>query len=561
MTAMDVYSAFDSTSISKSDIARSGTPTTVVATVLLTFVFVVILTRILTETPARARDGKVPLLPYWVPYLGHTIDIYLSPQRVLEKGAQISLNGSFALYVYGRRRVVLCTASAVEQALKDCPSNDPALFVLYNVAWVSSTQRLSPELLQAWNVWTEKLHAPSVVRHIQVLLQTNVPNLVTGAESRIDEAPWEKGVSTKVLRRAPQGNNFETECDLFQMLDEFSKYALLDGLVGSSGQESYGELANQLRALTANITPLGLAIPQVVGFVMPMPGLLAAHRARNRCLRAVGKFDTLEDDRPFETLRNALSKASKSSVRTRLELACLWNASKDFGPLLFWLILHILTSSQDIMKAIQTEAESIVSVKEMPPIVPGSQIKEPPQLNVNHEVLENPQSFPVLYAYYLETIRLYSQSVTSLGQRNERTSEEEERQKPQRSNLSRTYISWGLCLRNIETTQGSNSFNPRQYLNTASDSISPQLINHPKVMEMSLFLTNPFRLNDFRSIVLLAVASILLLWKIKPAEERKSWQGRKIPQDSWQEFRQPGKKYTLGIALPTQDVKVRITRL
>ena len=558
---MTLYDVFSSITTPMSDTSRSGALSGVVAIVLPTFIFVTLLTRILTETSARARSTEIPLLPYWLPYLGHALDIYISPQRVLQRGARFSVNGSFALYIYGRRRVVLCTASAVEQALKYRPSGDSKQLILHNVAGVPPKYRDSPELLQVWHVWTKSLHAPSFAQRLQALLQINVPNLVTGAESRIDEAPWEKNVSTKVTRRTSDDNAFETECELFQLLDEFSKSILLDALVGPSIPESSSVLAKQLRALSANVVPLGIAIPQWLSFVLPMPGMLAAHRARHHCLRAVRNVEAPEDDTPFDTLNNALPKAMKSSVRTRLELACLWDATKDVGPLLFWLILHVLVSSQDTLDSIQNEAKRIVLTEDVPPIVPGSQIKEPPRLAVNNQVLEDPQSFPVLYAYYLETVRLYSQSVTSLGRPNGDTYEGKDDQKPHLLSFDPTYVSWGLSVGGMDAIQDSTVFNPHRYLEAASARSPTKFSEVLKVLEKSLPGMTSFRPNDLRSIVVLSAASVLLLWEIKHVGSRKSWQGHEIPRESWLEFKQPEKKYTLGISLPAQDVKVSVSRL
>ena len=72
------------------------------ATAVVAFLFIAITTRFLsgflgTSKPAQNGSRSVPMIPYWIPVLGHIPQFSLFPKRLLNKARDTYRSGVFAL--------------------------------------------------------------------------------------------------------------------------------------------------------------------------------------------------------------------------------------------------------------------------------------------------------------------------------------------------------------------------------------------------------------------------------------------------------------------------------
>ena len=528
----------------------------------LTLLFVFTLNRVLTSQVYHSNFASH--IPHWIPYVGHLFEIYRRPDNIIRFGSRNAQAGLFSIYVLGRRHYVLTSVRLTEIANEQQPwlqSNGTRYDILSRISGLSNAQ--DPDIrihLDSFFHEIASKQAKLTPKLIQVL-EENLPNLVSGCRSAIDHTPWEKDAGARLLTKNAASVGENTCCSFLKLIWSFTNHIILRSLSDNTPEHYLMSLSKCLIDLNANSFSLALGLPRWPAFFLPMPSIHASFRARNEALRVSRGF-AKEGSQLISTewVSGAEHSSTSSDIAPEIQLAILWDMTKDAGPSIFWTLLHLFSAPDEILSHALREASDIISIKESPPIIPGSDIREPPQVNVDIESLGDIQKCPIIFAYFLECVRVYSLNWSSqvAGKDFDLNTDSGSRVQI----LSEDYVDvvWELCNRDKSIFDTADSYLPSRYLTFTPDKRKCRLVaDHLFIRRFQNDLTFAY-LNTVTPYLLASIASILSMWRVTPIGLRQNAHGRLLPQGSWTEFPTPRTKRTASIALPKEDIQVQISR-
>tara|TARA_R110002060_G_scaffold28760_1_gene38901 strand:+ start:370 stop:969 length:600 start_codon:yes stop_codon:yes gene_type:complete len=177
--------------------------------------------------------------------------------------------------------------------------------------------------------------------------------------------------------------------------------------------------------------------------------------------------------------------------------------------LIFWQIFHIL-STPNLLSRLRNELAPYANITK--PFSIGA-IFEAPKMALTREALA--EKCPLLRSTYLETLRLVDHAGL----------------------VSREFKDGGSPKEEITFPE---TFDPVRFLEaTRGKMTSHESSDNEYISEESILFTE--------QVVLAVVASILVFWDFEPAEKGSGWKN-------------PGKQWSAGIAVPVNDFRVRVRR-
>ena len=256
--------------------------------------------------------------------------------------------------------------------------------------------------LDALLVDNRKDASQSVLRR----LQGNMPDLVSFNPSLIDQEPWEKVSNVKVTE-----DKKLAEVSLlplvFLFLTHMTTHTFVsDGLLSDQDHQETGPL---LLAFVQSYSLLMSGIPRW----LPHPTLPGAHITRRKLL---GHLDALLDITEDAELQNDLLTArsrmlddhrTPQPIRT-IELLRLLHGLNAPHILAFWTLLHVI-SEPNLLEQIRHEAKQVVSIEQEKPVM-GFTV--PPRLKIDSTVLLGKKT-KLLQKCWLESARVYSRGQES----------------------------------------------------------------------------------------------------------------------------------------------------
>lgn len=407
------------------------------AALIVTVVVVCLSTRLITGRPDQPQTNSYildartpPVVPYWIPYLGHLPQLALNPDGFLAKLKKLYPAGAFSLDILGATHTVVykpsLTGSLLDQPAHVADTTNITKRLLQTIFGFSGSKtelalydKLSKDLREQYNLFSAKSSLSQMVTSMTDRLRHNVAEFVTFNEGEIDQAHWER-VASATLVEDPKTGEAVVEADMFELVRNFAAFTANASLLGTDFVENYAEFWQALWRFEKGVTSLAMDLPAF----LPINRAIGARRARGFLLRFMDEFETAletarngENPGPQWADVNNVSPLLQHRVddifrkhnlpikqRSALDLALVWAMNVHVNPLIFWLLWRIYSQPSDLLARIRSEIAPFI-VLEKPAIGFGAAFGTATRIEkIDPEgLLDN---CPHLKAAYLETLRL-----------------------------------------------------------------------------------------------------------------------------------------------------------
>ena len=128
-------------------------------------------------------------------------------------------------------------------------------------------------------------HLSKMLKRTMRGLEQNIPQMISFMESEIDQQPWERFAQASYI------SDTETELDLMSLMRDMMGNASVPGLFGRALMEKYPDLLHDVYDMDAGMYFFLVGLPAWT----PWPGVLKAHMARSRVLKALDDHQTALD--------------------------------------------------------------------------------------------------------------------------------------------------------------------------------------------------------------------------------------------------------------------------
>lgn len=411
----------------------SPTTLAIITTAVTTVLTVSLLTRFTSGRPESKRDGgSVPFLPgYWLPYLGHALQMVWDTDGFLARMRDRSPLGAFSVIFSGRTYTFVHKPSMVAALMEETHAaavDDERLDT--SIDGFSKEERSQAWFL-ALQATYERLAAGPILKQLVDAtvhnLRSHIVDLVTFNSYPSDQMEWERFADADIVE-TPDGQR-HIEVDLVPLIKNFVAKTANPALFGTDFDKNLDEVPQLLWAYEALFPP-----PSVASSTWPLPGWLAAwvprpaiqkaRRARRTLLLSLEEFhdawdkflageepgirwQDLDDVSTLVKERIKVFRDHGVPIRTRAaaDLALLWDMHAKAAPLTFWMLYEILRDPVLVQQIRDETAPHLRAVQPKNEFSLGVWV--PPR--VEHLDLEAlVTQCPLLKSTYVETMRLYT---------------------------------------------------------------------------------------------------------------------------------------------------------
>ncbi|KAI4759344.1 cytochrome P450 [Aureobasidium sp. EXF-3400] len=399
-------------------------------TAVVTFLFVAITTRFLsgffgTSKPAQNGSRSVPMLPYWIPILGHIPQFSFSPQRLLDKARDTYRSGIFALNLGSTTHNIIFAPSMGGSLMNQKHSianmdsvGKHILTAVFGYPTSKSSMQRYDQALTGLNTCYKHLLSDSslkgMIQNTIDVTKRNIANLVTFSESRVDQVGWERTSNAETITK-PNGEQV-VEASMMHLVRDFVAANANPSLIGSDFVDNNPEFFLDLWDMDKGFKWLATGLSAW----LPIPQIWKAKIARSRSLNAVLAFEKamekaangedpgqewqyLENVGPVLTERLKLYRHLGFTMHERaaLDLCLLWAMNANANMLVFWMLNHIYADKK-ILSSLREEIAPFVHAVQPTQLF---NVPEPPRIDTfDHEALAS--KCPLLKSCYVESLRL-----------------------------------------------------------------------------------------------------------------------------------------------------------
>lgn len=516
-----------------------STITLSLGTVLL---IVITTTRLLSQH--KPENDPAPQLPYWLPYFGHLLQIFNQTDSLMRSGSSAAASGIFCLRILGSKQHVVTSMMLAQKTLER-----QSVLQEHKTMFKTSSWAAAKAEAQADEITSQLLHN----------LEQALPNFISGCRSPIDQMTWEKNADARPAVHSPSSLCERSECSFFALLSGFTNHLVLQTLISG---DDHGSLSKCLTELNANSFPLALDLPYWPTLLLPLPSIHDAFRARRNALSTMKEI-LRNDSRETSSLdlMESMGRETYQSVHApEIYLDILQDMTKDIAPLGFWTLLHLLSASKEMLLMSQREAQAIISINEPPALLSGLSIREPAKVKIDTRRLQDVDKVPVIFAHFLECVRLYDQSWTSQRVLSDFTLDVSKGRSLLIPAGSYMNVARELCNRDEATFESPEEYIAARFFESSSQRRDPRFAHDHSFVQRFNLDPSYEHLRCMAPFLLGAIASILVMWDIVPASSGKSENDDKLLEGVWTGFQFPNAKRTAGVALPREDFSVYINR-
>ena len=399
-------------------------------------------TRVITGLQFRSAIAKkaqssdsprtVPILPYWIPWIGHAFNFAAGGTDFLTRAARsMGPNASvYGLWMANSKHNVITVPSVAKQVLVDRNSpitmNDFVYFTMKNF-WADqgSIKAIDPTALwgNIHSVLVGMLRESFVTTAIKGtvdMVQDRTWNLISGAASPVDQTVWERQGNVEIISNGSSDRSFVAEASLFPLLRNFVGDIATRVLFGHNFVDNNPNIMSDLWEMDRQFNLF------MVGLPTWFPGMSGPSQARERLLSAIGEhhealFKYLDGEDPgakWSDMSDVSSviadrakefRAAGSSPRgwSTGNGAILWAMNINANPVTFWMTWYVF-SNPSLLQEIRAEIAPYVRFCQAPDN--GLPIKEQPKLDIDLASLWN--KCPLLKGAFFETMRLEAASMS-----------------------------------------------------------------------------------------------------------------------------------------------------
>ncbi|EXJ60728.1 hypothetical protein A1O7_04881 [Cladophialophora yegresii CBS 114405] len=408
--------------------------------IVLLFITAVV-TRVITGLQYRATVSNqppgnsprtVPILPYWIPWIGHAINFAAGGTAFLTAAARsLGGNGSiYALWMANSKHNVVTVPSLAKQILMDRSSPITMEDFIYHVMktfWGDggAIKAIDPALLwgNIHGVLSGMLRESFVTTAIKVtvdMVQDRTWNLVSGAASPVDQSIWERQGSVEILSQGKSDGDFVAEASLMPLIRYFVGDIATTVLFGKDFMENNPNIMPDLWEMDTRFNLFLAGAPSW------FPGMGGPAKARERIIQAIDEhhqalFKYLDGQDPgsrWSDMSDVSSvivdrarefKAAGSSPRgwATGNGAILWAMNINANAVVFWMVWYVF-STPSLLQEIRREIAPHVRFHQ--PAATGLPIKEQPKLEIDVAALWT--KCPLLKGAFFEAMRLEAPSMS-----------------------------------------------------------------------------------------------------------------------------------------------------
>lgn len=277
-----------------------------VITAFASFAVVCIFTRVITGLRFRATISRnqsssnstrhVPVIPYWIPWLGHSVSFAVGATSYVEKVSRAlgpEHGSAFGIVMAGRKNNIVTAPSLARQILFDrhAPINmDDFIYHVMKTVWndQGTIRAIDPAMLwgDIHQVLSGMLRESFVSRAIKGTvdgLQERTWNLVSGSRSWVDQAVWERSGKVQIISGSDSSGSkpFIAEADLYLLLRDFVGDLATNVLFGHDFIENNPDILRDLWHMDSKFNLL------VAGLPSWWPGMAGPCQAREKVVHAV----------------------------------------------------------------------------------------------------------------------------------------------------------------------------------------------------------------------------------------------------------------------------------
>jgi cytochrome P450 len=399
--------------------------TAVVALLLLAITTRFISSFLGSSKPAQNGSRSVPMIPYWIPVLGHIPQFSFAPQTLLNKARDTYRNGVFALNLGSSTHNIVFSPSMGGSLMNQKHSianmdsvGKHVMTAVFGFPKSKASMQRYEEALTGLNAcYKQILSNPGLEEMVQNTINVtkrNIANLVTFSESRVDQVEWERTSKAETITK-PNGEQV-VEVSMMDLIRDFIAANANPSLIGSDFVKNNPNFFLDLWDMDRGFKWLATGLPAW----LPIPPIWKARIARSRAFNAVLEYEeamekaangedpgqewqNLEDVGPVLTQRLDLYRQLNFTMdeRAALELSLLWAMNANANMLVFWMLNHIY-ADETVLTQLREEIAPFVQAVQ-PQQLFG--VPEPPRIDTfDHEALAS--KCPLLKSCYVESLRL-----------------------------------------------------------------------------------------------------------------------------------------------------------
>ncbi|KIX09716.1 uncharacterized protein Z518_00797 [Rhinocladiella mackenziei CBS 650.93] len=381
--------------------------------------------------PASQGPRTVPVLPYWIPWLGHALNFAAGGSDYLGRSARsLGPNSSiFALTMANSKHNVIVAPSLSRQVLLDRHSPvNMEQFIYHSMKhfWDDRGAIKDIEPSGLWGVHAilygmlRESFVNTAIRGTIERVEERTWNLISGAESPVDQAIWEREGHVEMISNGEGDRPLVGEASLHPLIRHFVGDIASTVLFGRNFMENNPNIMIDLWEMDSRFNMFMVGLPNW------FPGMGGPVRARERIVAAITEhhealFKYLDGKDPGSRWSD-MSDVSSVIVDRAVEFkkvgsvprgwaigngAVLWAMNINANPVIFWMIWYIF-SDTSLLQEIRQEIAPYVKYRPAPDT--GLPIKEAPKLEADLSGLWT--RCPLLKGAFFETMRLEAASMS-----------------------------------------------------------------------------------------------------------------------------------------------------
>ncbi|KAL4986644.1 RNA12 protein-domain-containing protein [Aspergillus falconensis] len=546
---------------------------------ILILISVIILTRIITGL--QSQTGKIDtaqlhrprVVPYWIPWLGHSLSFARNHIEFLENTRNQLNEAVFTIVMSGAKHNVVMSPSMIKSVLTFRGVTTAPLVQHVSKKILGDRcifEKLNPSDLHVFvhNIPNQFMHEPSLSQISTTaarFIERETPNLVTFSAAPIDQMLWERPGDVTVIEGKGQQL---CEVDFFALIRHFVGTVTTTSLFGQAILDTFPTLLQDVWSVDDQFATLSMGPPRYL-----TPAISAAYIARDRLLDALAIFHQallLWDEgkdlgMEFRDLRDLEDVSEPIKNRARMakdlglspqasapaHLALLWAMNGNSPNIVFYHLLH-LYANPTLLEDIRKEIAPVVKVSRPTREETGFPILEAPRLSIDINKLCD--SCELLKASFYETLRLDSAGLSFRQLTADLTVTETEgeasragRSTPQTYSLKNgelVIIPHGVIHNDPTHFTNPDQFDPLRFIKT--DLQTGQKSARFETMTSFGGGMPACKGRAFAEKKILALsAAIVSLWQITPADGN--------------DFKIPEHRISSAAFLPKNDIRVRIS--
>jgi hypothetical protein len=378
-----------------------------------------------SETIEPNGTRTVPAAPYWLPLIGHIPNMAYDADNFVRSMRSRFTDGIFTLNFLGSRHNIMYTpglaAALLAQKQSVANSEEVSRKMIHSIFGFPKGElgKYDAALADTMACYKHLLSEPSLgemTKQTANRIKGNIKDLVTGNESLVDQAPWERSSDIHVTEN--KAGERVVEANILTLIRDYAAVTTSITLLGSDYIANFPDIIDDVWTMDKGFMLLAAGLPRW----LPIPVLTRAHIARKHILEKTDQFhiamekhskgedpgskwSSLDDVGSLVKARMDVYHKFDFSIRARasFENSLMWASNANSDMLIFWMINRIYADKallEEIREEIAPYVRSAKSQSDLP-------IAEAPRLDtLDVDGLCN--NCPLLKSCYVECLRIDS---------------------------------------------------------------------------------------------------------------------------------------------------------